>query len=187
VRRRPVIALLVALAAAAAALPAAAITINGTVTAGTTLTATSTNTPSFNVTLNGVDQTPTYTLSHAVVDARGIAAGGLNGGWNLTITSTTFNDGAGHTFPTNASTITGVSTACGTNSTCTLPTNNVTNTSLGVPAAATAPAGVKFLNAASGTGLGTVNVNATVQVAVPANVLAGTYSSTVTVAIVAGP
>jgi hypothetical protein len=46
---------------------------------------------------------------------------------------------------------------------------------------------VKYENAASGTGLGTTSVDATVQVAVPSNVFAGTYSSTVTVAIVAGP
>jgi hypothetical protein len=32
-----------------------------------------------------------------------------------------------------------------------------------------------------------VNANATVSVAVPSNVFAGTYSSTVTVSIVAGP
>jgi len=51
----------------------------------------------------------------------------------------------------------------------------------------TAPAAVKFVNAAAATGLGTTNVNATVSVAVPANVFAGTYSSTVTVSIVAGP
>jgi hypothetical protein len=46
---------------------------------------------------------------------------------------------------------------------------------------------VKFFNATSGTGLGKVNVSATVNVAVPANVLAGSYSSTVTVAVVSGP
>jgi hypothetical protein len=46
---------------------------------------------------------------------------------------------------------------------------------------------VKYLNSANATGLGTTNVNATVSVAVPANVFAGTYSSTLTVSIVAGP
>ncbi|HXK12977.1 MAG TPA: hypothetical protein VNH45_00425 [Gaiellaceae bacterium] len=184
--RRPLIALLTTLAALATASVAGAITINGTVTAGATLTATSTNTPSFSLTLNGVDQTPTYTFGISVVDARGIASGSP-GGWNLTVTSTTFNDGAGHTFPTNASTITGVATACGANSTCTAPTNAIANTNLSVPAAAVAPAPVKYENASSGTGLGTNTITATVQVAVPSNVFAGTYSSTVTVAIAATP
>jgi hypothetical protein len=119
-----------------------------------------------------------------VVDARGLTTGG---GWNLTVTSTQFSDGAGHTLPGNASTITGVTSGCGTNSTCTLPTNNVTNTNLVLPAGATPPAAVKYLNSANATGLGTTNVNATVSVAVPANVFAGTYSSTLTVSIVAGP
>jgi hypothetical protein len=40
------------------------------------------------VTLNGDDQTTTYALGLTVTDARG-----NNAGWNLTITSTQFNDG----------------------------------------------------------------------------------------------
>lgn len=168
----------------AAAATAATVTVSGTITAGSTLSVAPNGTPSFNLTLNGVDQTTTYTLPVSVIDARGLATGG---GWNLTVTSTQFNDGSGHTFPATASTITGVTSGCGTNSTCTLPTNNVSNTNLAVPAGATAPAAVKYMNAATATGLGTTNVNATVSVAVPANVFAGTYSSTVTVSIVAGP
>jgi hypothetical protein len=180
----PLIALLVAFVALATASAAAAITVQGTVTAGSTLTATGVGSPTFNLTLNGVDQTPTYTLPVNVVDARGLAAGG---GWNLTITSTQFNDGSGHTFPAAASTITGVVPTCGANSTCLAPTNAIANTNLSVPSAAVAPAAVKYENAANATGLGTNTITATVQVAVPANVFAGTYSSTVTVAIVAGP
>jgi hypothetical protein len=184
-RRRPFIALLAALAAlATASSVAAAITVQGTVNAGVTLTATGVGSPTFNLTLNGVDQTATYALPVSVVDARGLAAGG---GWNLTITSTTFNDGSGHTFPATASTMTAVATACGASSTCLAPTNAVANTNLAVPAATVAPAAVKWENAANATGLGTNTVTATISVAVPANVFAGTYSSTVTVAIVAGP
>jgi hypothetical protein len=183
--RRPLLsAFLATLAALATASVAAAITVQGTVTAGSTLTATGVGSPTFNLTLNGVDQTPTYTLPVSVVDARGLAVGG---GWNLTITSTQFNDGSGHTFPAAASTITAVTTACGANSTCLAPTNAVANTNLSVPAGATAPAAVKYENAATATGLGTNTISATVQVAVPANVFAGSYSSTVTVAIAAGP
>jgi WxL domain surface cell wall-binding len=186
-RRRSLIALLAAIAALATASVAAAITISGTITAGATLTATSISNPTFSLTLNGLDQTTTYTLGVSVVDARGIAPGGANGGWNLTVTSTQFNDGAGHTFPTTASTMTAMATPCGASSTCTAPTNNVGNTSLAIPAATVAPTAVKYENAASGTGLGTITVNPTVSVAVPANVFAGTYTSTVTVAIVQGP
>ena len=183
--KRPLIALLTALAAlAATSVAVAAITVQGTVNAGSTLTATGVGSPSFNLTLNGVDQTTTYALPISVVDARGLAAGG---GWNLTITSTQFNDGSGHTFPTTASTMTAVATVCGASSTCLAPTNGVANTNLAVPAAAVAPAAVKWENAANATGLGTNTVTATISVAVPANVFAGTYSSTVTVAIVAGP
>ena len=180
-RTRLLIALFATLAMASAA---AAITVQGTVNAGSTLTATGVGSPTFNPTLNGVDQTTSYALPVSVVDARGLAVGG---GWNLTITSTTFNDGSGHTFPTTASTMTGVATACGASSTCLAPTNAVTNTNLSIPAGTVAPAAVKWENAATATGLGTNTVTATISVAVPANVFAGSYSSTVTVAIVAGP
>ena len=183
-RTRLLIALFSMLATLALATAAAAITVQGTVNAGSTLTATGVGSPTFNLTLNGVDQTTSYALPVSVVDARGLAVGG---GWNLTITSTTFNDGSGHTFPTTASTMTGVATACGASSTCLAPTNAVANTNLAVPAGTVAPAAVKWENAATATGLGTNTVTATISVAVPANVFAGTYSSTVTVAIVAGP
>src|SRR5437763_1654207 len=135
----------------AASAQAATVTVNGTVTAGTTLAVAANGTPSFNLTLNGTDQTATYTLPVSVIDARGLGTGG---GWNLTVTSTQFGDGAGHTFPANASTITAVTSGCGTNSTCTLPTNSVSNSSLALPAGTTPPAAVKFVNAANATGLG---------------------------------
>jgi hypothetical protein len=183
-RKRALIALLATLAALATASVAGAITVQGTVNAGSTFTATSVGNPSFNLTLNGLDQTATYVPGVTVVDARGIAAGGLNGGWNLTITSTQFSDGAGHTFPATASTMTAMSTPCGASSTCLAPTNNIANTSLAIPIS---PTTVKYENAASGSGLGTIVVNPTITVAVPANVYAGTYSSTVTVALVTGP
>ena len=180
--------ILVCCTAAAAVLAGTAaavtITVNGTVTAGTTLSVAANGTPSFNLTLNGVDQTATYTLPVAVVDARGRTT---SGGWNLTVTSTQFKDASSHTFPANASTITGVTPTCGLNSTCTLPTNSVANTNLALPAGAIAPTAVKYVNAANQTGMGTVNLDATVAVVVPANVFAGTYSSIVTVAVVSGP
>ncbi len=159
-------------------------TVNATVTAGATLSVAGNGSPSFSLTLNGNDQTTTYTLPIQVVDARGLAVGG---GWNVTVTSTQFSDGAGHTFPTTASTITGVTSACHTGSTCTLPTNSVSNSNLALPAGAGPPTAVKFYNAATATGLGRIDSNATVSVAIPANTIAATYTSTITVAIVAGP
>jgi hypothetical protein len=167
----------------AVAAHAATVAVSSTVSAGSTLSVAGNGTPSFALTLNGDDQTTTYTLPVEVVDARGLASGG---GWNLTLTSTQFNDGAGHTFPTSASTITAASSGCAATSTCLLPTNGIAY-NLGVPAGSVAPSAVKYFNAASPTGRGRVDVNATVSVAVPANVIAGTYSSTVTVSIVAGP
>jgi WxL domain surface cell wall-binding len=170
--------------AVAAAGNAASVTVNATVTAGSTLSVTGTGSPSFGLTLTGDDQTSSYTLPVQVVDARGLLSGG---GWNLTITSTQFSDGAGHTFPTAASTITSLSSACHSGSTCTLPSNSVGNSNLALPAGSGPPAAVKFLNAANATGLGRIDVNATVSVGVPANTIAATYTSTITVAVVAGP
>jgi putative surface cell wall-binding protein len=166
-----------------AAARAATVGVTASVVGGSTLSVAANGTPSFSLTLNGDDQTKTYTLPVQVVDARGLASGG---GWNLTITSTTFSDGAGHSLAANASNVTGVAPTCATGSTCNLPTNAIAYP-LAVPAAASAPAAVKFYNAASPTGRGRVNVNAAVNVDVPANTIAGTYTSTVTVSIVAGP
>jgi len=185
-QRSLVIAALLASAAlvAVAGARAATVTVNGTVSAGTTLSAAGNGTPAFSLTLNGDDQTATYTLPVQVVDARGLAVGG---GWNLTVTSTQFSDGSGHTIPASASTITGVTSGCQSGSTCTLPTNNVSNSNLALPAGSGPPTAVKYYNAANATGLGRINVNATVAVVVPANTIAATYSSTITVSTVAGP
>jgi hypothetical protein len=171
--------------AAAAAVNAGTVGVTSVVTAGATLSVAGGTPPSFGVTLNGVDQSVNYDLPVIVVDARG---GTL--GWNLTVTSTTFTDGSagtGHNFGANASTITAVVPTCGTNSTCLLPVNNVANTNLGLPGASGTP--VKFFNASTpaGAGRGTINVDATVAVGIPANVFAGSFTSTVTVAISSGP
>ena len=185
-RRHLVIALVVSASAllAVAAARAATVTVNRTVTAGSPPSAKAKSTPSFSLTLNGDDQTATYTLPVQVVDARGLASGG---GWNLTVTSTQFSDGSGHTIPASASTITGVTSGCQSGSTCTLPTDNVSNTNLALPAGSGPPAAVKYFNAANATGLGRINVNTSVAVVVPANTIAATYSSTITVSAVSGP
>jgi hypothetical protein len=172
-------------ATVAAAAVAATVGVTSVVTAGTTLSVAGGTPPPFNVTLNGVDQTVNYNLPVVVVDSRG---GTL--GWNLTVTSTTFTDGSagvGHSFGMSASTITSVTPTCAVNSTCLLPINNVANTNLGLPGAS--GTAVKYFNASSaaGAGRGTINVDATVAVLIPANVFAGSFTSTVTVAVSSGP
>jgi hypothetical protein len=170
------------LAVAAGAAGAASVAVSGAVTGGAALSVAGNGAPSFSLTLNGNDQTVSYTLPVEVIDPRGTGTG-----WNLTVTSTQFLDGAGHRFPAAASTITGTTNSCGPTSTCTTATNSVVNSNLALPAGVAAPAAVKYFNATATTGLGKVDVNATVSVLVPANVFAGTYNSTVTVSIVSGP
>jgi hypothetical protein len=161
---------------------AASATVTGTINAGSLGIATSA-TPSFTVTLDGSDKTPTYTVPSTVTDTTGSGSG-----WNLTITSTQFTTGGGSpkTLATNASTVTGVANACTGTGTCTSPTNAITYP-LGVPAAASAPAAVKYFNAAAATGAGQFTNTPTVQVAVPATASIGTYTSTLTLAAVSGP
>lgn len=181
-RKWPLVAasLLAALVTAAAA-RGAGVTVNSTVSGGSTLTVTSQNSPSFPDTLTGDDQTASYQAQLQVVDARGLASGG---GWNLTITSTQYSDGAGHTLPTNASTITSVSDSCHSGSTCATPQNTVPNAGIALPVS---PTTTPILNAATGSGLGRIDVALNVRVGIPANTIAATYTSTLTVAIAAGP
>lgn len=182
--RRPTTLLaasLLAVLVMAAAARAAGVTVNSTVSGGSTLTVTSLNSPSFPDTLNGDDQTASYQAQLQVVDARGLATGG---GWNLTITSTQYSDGAGHTLPATASTITSVSAGCHSGSTCTVPTNSASNSNVALPIS---PTTAKILNAATATGLGRIDVGVNVTVGIPANTIAASYTSTLTVAIAAGP
>jgi hypothetical protein len=168
-------------ATAAGAATTANPTVTGTVTGGALSVATSAA-PTFSANLASGDSTPTYTLPLTAVDTTGSGAG-----WNLTITSTQFTTGGAtpHTLATNASTITGVTSACASG-TCTNPTNAITYP-VSVPAGASAPTAVKLFDAAASTGLGSFTVTPTVGVFVPAASFAGSYSSTLTVSIVSGP
>jgi hypothetical protein len=176
------VALVLTAMAAAVAGAASVTTITGTVTGGTALSVAPNGTPAFSLTLTGADQVAAYTLPVEAIDPRGTGAG-----WNLTVTSTQFSDGSGHQFAANASTIASASNGCGPSSTCTAAANSVGYTGLVLPAGMTPPTPIKFFNAGAASGLGTVDVNAAISVSVPANVYAGTYTSTVTVSIVAGP
>lgn len=137
-----------------------------------------TSTTSFSVSLSGSDQTVTYSNVGLTVTENG-----QHNGWSLSATSTVYSSGT-HTFPTNASTITQVSVGACTGSAC--PSNSV-GLPVTIPAGATAPAPVKFFNAAAGTGTGTVTVTPTFSTTVPGNSFAGSYQSTMTFSCVVGP
>jgi hypothetical protein len=160
---------------------AATATVTGTLTGGA-LSVTTSAAPSFSANLESGDSTPTYTAPLSTTDTRGTGAG-----WNETITSTQFTTGGGspQTLATNASSLTGVTSACAIG-TCTNPTNAITYP-VAVPAAATPPTAVKFFNAAANTGMGKFTTTPTVGVFVPQSSFAGTYTSTLTIAIVSGP
>lgn len=179
---KPLITTLAVSALALLAVPAmslaASVTATGTVT-GSTLSTSTSATPSFSDNVDNGDQTQTYTIPLTTQDTRGTGAA-----WNETITSTQFTTGT-QTLATNASSLTGVTSACASG-TCTNPTNSITYP-VAVPAAPTAPAAVKFFNAALNTGMGKFTITPTIGVFVPQNTFAGTYTSTVTLAIVSGP
>jgi putative surface cell wall-binding protein len=174
---------LAAIAAVALATTAVAgnVTATATVTGAGALGLAHGATASLSSTLDGTDQTATYNVPLSITDARGTGTG-----WNSTITSTTFNDGAGHTLATTASSMTGVSSSCVVGGTCTNPTNAITYP-LTVPAAASAPAAVKLFNSAANTGMGRFTVTPTIAVSIPGNSYAGSYASTVTFAVATGP
>ena len=169
------------------ALVVAAVALAGTVTATATVTGAGSlslshgATATLSDTLDGSDQTVNYTLPLTMNDLRGSGAG-----WNLTMTSTTFNDGSGHTLATTASSIASAAIACTVGGTCTNPTNSI-GYPLTVPAAATAPTAVKVFNAAANTGMGRFTVTPSINVSIPGNSYAGSYSSTLTIAAVTGP
>jgi hypothetical protein len=184
-RTRRAAAVISAVVAALIAGGGAALADTANVTAtvsGGSLSESTSATPSFSVTLNGSDQTGNYTLPITVTEARGSGAG-----WNLTITSTQFSTGGGspNTLSTSASSIASVSSSC-TGGTCTNATNGLTYP-VAVPAGSGPPTAVKFFNAAANTGMGKFTITPSVNVAVPANSYAGSYSSTVTLAIATGP
>ena len=145
---------------------------------------TTTSAPTFSVTLNGTDQTPTYTMD-LTVDNSGLGSTLL--GWDLTVTSTQFSTGGGtpKTLPTGASSITFVAVSCAVGP-CVSPTNSI-GYPIVVPAGSTPPSAVKFFNAAAASGTGTFTITPTVQVMIPANAYAGSYTSTLTLTLASGP
>ena len=164
----------VALAAATAAL-AGTYAATATVTGAAGLSLSLPAGPSLTDTLDGADQTATYAPILGVIDARGSGAG-----WNITVAATTFSDGSGHTLAPG--TVSSVSAACHAASTCTTPTSSGITYPLTISGTA-----AKFFNAATSTGLGKVDVTPSIDVLIPGNAFAGTYTSTVTIAAATGP
>jgi WxL domain surface cell wall-binding len=154
-------------------------------------------------TVSGLDQTlvdPTVAdQTYQVDDATGTAPG-----WHVTVAATTFTStGAGThplvdtgTFATNGSLgamtdATAPTAACTAASTCTLPTDTTT-----YPVAITTGASVTPVNiydASALTGLGTITIGSPGAdpvgwwLNVPSNTIQGTYTSTVSLELVAGP
>lgn len=171
-RKRLTILLAVTAALAVIAGSAYALSVNGTITGTAGIGLDPGSNPSFTDTLDGTDQAVTYKPTLGVSDARG-----TGNGWHLTEQATALSDGT-HTLTQQ---ISAVAQACHTGSTCSLPTSNVT---LPVSMGTT---GTSFYSSATNYGLGKVDITPTVSVAIPGNAYAGTYTSTVTFAAVAGP
>ena len=162
---------LVASAAALAGTLTATATVSGT--AGVSLNLPSN--PSISNTIDGTDQTASYAPVLEVVDARGSGAG-----WNLSISATSFSDGAGHTLAPGS--VSAAAQACHSGSSCTAASSSGISYPLTIGASA-----AKFFNAAVNSGLGKLDITPTIQVLIPGNAYAGTYTSTVTLAAATGP
>jgi hypothetical protein len=173
--------LIITLALAALALSAATAALAGTLTATATVSGTAgigfthTATATITNTIDGTDQTASYAPVLNLIDARGSGAG-----WNLQISATTFTDGSGHTLAQG--TVASAGQTCKAGSTCTLATSTGITYPLTIGTTA-----AKFFSAALNTGLGKIDITPTINVAIPGNAYAGTYTSTVTLAAVTGP
>jgi hypothetical protein len=131
-------------------------------------------TAGFAATLDGTDQTASYTLPITVQDT-----GGPADGWQLLMRATQLIS-AGDTLP--APSITSVDWAC--QAACTIDPANSVATPVAIPfVIPSAP----FFNAAANTGIGTFTVTPTITVDIPANARAGSYTSTITTELISGP
>jgi hypothetical protein len=126
---------------------------------------------------------------------------GSGAGWHITVSATTFTTGT-HTLPStgtfvltgSVSSVTAAAAptaAC--NSSCILPTNTTTYP-VAITTAASSPTPATVYDVSAGTGIGPVTLGGSTAANpvgwwtnVPANARAGSYTSTVTVAVVSGP
>ena len=192
-------------AATCTAVPGTACVITGTASLGTgSLSATVPGSLTWSATLTGVGQDVvdmTAADQGYVVDD----ATGSGDGWNVTTSATTFSTGGGTpktladtgTFSTtgsitSATATTSPSQACTSTGDCTLPANSTT-----YPVAittASSPSAFTIYNAASGTGIGSVNIGGSGAmnpvgwwIHVPGTTAPGTYTSTITINVLSGP
>jgi hypothetical protein len=173
--------IVISLALVALALAAATAALAGTITTTATVSGTAgislnlPSNPTVTDTLDGTDQSVSYAPILGIVDARGSGAG-----WNLQISATTFSDGSGHTLAQGQ--VGSVAQACKAGSTCTVATSTGITYPLTIGTVA-----AKVFSAALNTGLGKIDVTPTINVAIPGNAYAGSYTSTVTLAATTGP
>jgi len=137
------------------------------------------------VTLDGSARTTTNAAGSfplEVTDATGLA-----GGWDVSLSATTFVDSAtsqklndaGTLSVTNLSTIYSPSN----DGSGTIPDSSVTPASATPVAVTTAAAPTPIYNAAPLTGMGSFELDTQLSLYIPANTVSGTYSSTITVSI----
>lgn len=136
-----------------------------------------TSNPAVALTLNGKDQTVSYKLTFTINNT-------MPQGWHVAITSLKFASNT-HTLPSTASYVSSVTAGC-TSGSCAAPNNQVTYP-IPVPASNVPPPPVTFYNSVgSGSGIGTFTVTATINIVVPGNAYAGTYTGTTIVTLITG-
>ena len=159
---------------------------------------------SWSGTLNGSDQAIPDTDAAAEQLSVNDQTGG-GGGWHITVSATSFTNGAGYSLPgagvlqvtgsvTSAGLLTAPTASCQGTLICTLPDDSSVSYPVAITSAALSPAAVTVYAASAGTGVGPVTIGGAGAanpvgwwLNVPATALAGTYSSTVTISVVSGP
>ncbi|MFT4034342.1 MAG: WxL domain-containing protein [Patulibacter sp.] len=130
-------------------------------------------------TLSGANTTLTTSATFTVDDESN-----SNAGWKVTLSPTQFTASGGKTLPTDALTATAASDADG-GSRCSAPSSTVSYSSpVALPSGTATPV---FNSAAGGSGRGPSQITLTTQLAIPANALQGSYSSTWTYTVSSGP
>jgi hypothetical protein len=125
----------------------------------------------------GGDRRVYLDLPFTVTDTRGTGSG-----WSLSVASTGFRQALAP-LPGVGASFVGATAACGADDLCTLP-----RTSVAYPVAiAPDDRPVRFFDADAGSGMGTTDVSARLAVTIPANALAGSFATTLTLTQSVGP
>lgn len=170
-----------------AALVVAVVALPITAVAANTLTVSSPATAAFAVTLNGADQTASYSLSVPINYTSPTRNTQATNGWQITATSTVFTGtNTSRTLATTATTVSVIDDASCTGQNCSNPSNSVIYP-LTLPADTLAPTAIAIVNAAPGSGVGSNVETVQLSVAIPANTYADNYKSTLTLAAIEGP